>query len=75
MTIPPEVLKSLQLDVGAKLDVEVGDGSFTARPRNRPTRKRYSLRELLRGVRPEKLRKLNEETAWAREGDPVGREI
>jgi antitoxin ChpS len=75
MTIPPEVLKSLQLDVGAKLDVEVGDGAFTARPRSRPFRKRYSLRELLRGVTPEKMRKLNAETAWAREGDPVGREI
>jgi antitoxin ChpS len=75
MTIPPEVLKSLQLDVGAKLDVEVNGDSFTARPRSRRARKRYSLRQLLRGVTPEKMRKLNEETAWAREGDSVGREI
>jgi antitoxin ChpS len=75
MTIPPEVLKSLQLDVGAKLDVEVNGDSFTARPRSRRARKRYSLRELLRGVTPEKMRKLNDATAWAREGDSVGREI
>ena len=75
MTIPPEVLKTLQLDVGSKLDVEVNGDSFTARPRSRPVRKRYSLRELLRGVTPDKMRKLNDETSWAREGDPVGREI
>jgi antitoxin ChpS len=75
MTIPPEVLKSLQLDVGAKLDVEVNGDSFTARPRSRRARKRYSLRELLRGVTPEKMRKLNDATAWARDGDSVGREI
>jgi antitoxin ChpS len=75
MTIPPEVLKSLQLDVGAMLDVEVNGDSFTARPRSRPARRRYSLRELLRGVTPEKMRRLNKDTAWAREGDPVGREM
>jgi antitoxin ChpS len=75
MTIPHEVLKALQLDVGAKIDVEVTDGTFVARPRTRPIRKRYSLRELLRGVTPEKMLRLNEETAWAREGDPVGREL
>ncbi len=48
---------------------------FTARPKAEPKRRRYSLRELLRGATPEAMRRLNAETAWAREGDPAGREF
>jgi antitoxin ChpS len=75
MTIPGDVLKSLGLDIGTELDVSVGDGVFTARPKARPQRHRYSLRELLRGTTPTALLELADETAWAREGDPVGREL
>ena len=75
MTIPAEVLRTLAIDVGSKLEVVAGDGAFTARPMGKTERRRYSLRELLRGATPEAMRRLNEETAWARGGDPVGREI
>lgn len=75
MTIPAEVLKTLRLDVGATLQLSVSDNGFTAQPVEKPKRRRYSLKELLRGATPEAMLQLNEETAWAREGDPVGREL
>ena len=75
MTIPAEVLKTLRLDVGATLQLSVSDNGFTAQPVEKPKRRRYSLKELLRGATPEAMLQLNQETAWAREGDPVGREL
>ena len=75
MTIPAEVMKQLKVDVGSALELEVLDGGFTARPAPSTGRRRYSLRELLRGATPDAVRQLNAETAWAREGEPVGREL
>jgi antitoxin ChpS len=75
MTIPADVLRTLRIDVGSKLDIAVDDAGFSARPKRRTERRRYSLRELLRGATPEAMRRLNDETAWAREGESVGREI
>ncbi|NWB97293.1 PbsX family transcriptional regulator [Pseudomonas gingeri] len=73
MTIPPTLLKLLHVEVGAQLELTVVDGELVARPVIHPVRKRYSLEELLQGS--EEIAELNAETAWAREGDPVGREI
>lgn len=75
MTIPGEALKALQIDVGSTVEVGVSGGALVARPVAKPSRKRYSLRQLLRGATPEAMRKLNAETKWAREGGSVGREI
>jgi antitoxin ChpS len=75
MTIPSEVLKTLQIDVGAEMEIAVAEGGFTARPKLRPSRTRYSLRELLRGATPTAMRELNAGTDWARAGEPVGREL
>ena len=75
MTIPSEVLKALHLDVGTQIEVAITADGFMARPLEKPKRRRYSLRELLRGVTPETMRRLQEETAWAHEGTPVGREL
>ena len=75
MTIPAEILKALHLEVGSQLEVVVTDGAFTARPQTKTARQRYSLRELLRGARPEAMKQLIDETAWAREGCPVWREL
>jgi len=75
MTIPGEALKALHLDVGSTVEVKVAKGALVARPAAKPGRKRYSLRQLLKGATPAAMRKLNDETAWAREGDSVGREI
>lgn len=71
MTIPSDVLKMLNVEVGASLELEVSNGAFTARP---AARKRYTLAELLRGATPKDLAALQVETAWAREGESAGRE-
>ncbi|MDR9751655.1 PbsX family transcriptional regulator [Pseudomonas sp. SZMC_28357] len=73
ITLPPTLLKLLHLEVGAQLELDVVDGQLIARPVVPSTRKRYSLAELLEGA--EEIEALNAETAWAREGDPVGREL
>ena len=75
MTIPADVLKALHLDVGAQMDIAVTEDGFTARPLEKPKRRRYSLRELLRGATPDTMRQLQEETAWAHEGPAIGREL
>jgi antitoxin ChpS len=75
MTIPAEVLRALQIEVGAELDIALSGEAFIATPRPKSARKRYSLRELLRGATPEAMRRLNDETACAREGGPVGQEL
>lgn len=41
----------------------------------KPKRQRYTKRELLQGATPKAVRKLNDKTAWARGGDPIGREF
>jgi antitoxin ChpS len=74
ITIPSDVLKRLNVDVGATLELELGEGAFMARPVRSGEPNRYSLAELLRGTTPENLVSLNEETAWAREGEPVRRD-
>jgi antitoxin ChpS len=73
ITLPPTLLKLLHLEVGAQLELNVVDGELIARPVVRPSRKRYSLAELLEGS--EEVAELNAQTAFAREGDPVGREL
>lgn len=74
MTIPSDVLKILNVGVGSALELDVGKGAFTAHPVRAKSRKRYSLAELLKGVKPKEMAALNAKTAWAREGKPVGRE-
>ncbi len=75
MTIPSDVLKMLNVEVGATLELDVTNGAFTARPTHQVVRKRYTLAELLNGVTPEDMAALYADTAWAREGGPVGREL
>ena len=72
ITIPPALLKLLDVDVGAHVALSVADGELTARPVLQG-KKRYSLKQLLEGS--DEIRRLTAETEWAREGDPVGREI
>lgn len=73
ITIPADVLKILNIDVGATLELDVTNQGFTAHPVNQ--RKRYSLSELLRGVTPKKMKALNKATEGARKGKRVGREL
>ncbi|MDD5298889.1 MAG: hypothetical protein PHD65_00185 [Gallionella sp.] len=66
-------MKMRHIEVGSKLELNVSKGALTARPA--ANKRRYSLYELLQGVTPAKIAKLNAETAWAREGEPVGKEV
>lgn len=75
ITIPPDVLRTLHIGVGAMLSIEFVEGAVTLRPVTRNSRKRYTLAELLQGVTPEVMTALKEDTAWAREGEAVGREL
>ncbi|MCB1782163.1 MAG: AbrB family transcriptional regulator [Candidatus Competibacteraceae bacterium] len=75
MTIPADVLKMLDLDIGSVLELHIAEKAFTARPAQRSSRRRYTLAELLRGVTPEIMTAIQTDTAWAREGDAVGREL
>jgi antitoxin ChpS len=75
VTIPDPLLRRHQADIGTPFDLQVDNGVLTASPVVAQSRKRYSLKEMLRRVTPEAMAELQAETAWAREGCPVGREI
>ena len=75
VTIPPSVLKSLDLKIGSELQMDVRDGTLVLVPVQAPKRKRYTLAQLLVGATPATIKALNSETAWAREGEAVGREL
>ena len=72
MTIPPALLKLLHVDAGDHMSLEVQDGQLIARPALSAT-KRYTLAELLEGS--ESIAELTAETAWARDGGPMGSEL
>jgi antitoxin ChpS len=72
LTIPPALLKLMELDVGAQVTLSVERGKLVAEPAM-SKRKRYSLSELLKGSAG--MKKLTAEAAWAQDGGPVGREI
>ncbi|AYD00128.1 AbrB/MazE/SpoVT family DNA-binding domain-containing protein [Neorhizobium sp. NCHU2750] len=72
VTIPPAVLKMMQLDIGDQLSLEISEGELVVKPL-RAVKKRYKLSELLEGQ--DLMSGLNADLAWATEGDPVGHEI
>ncbi len=72
MTIPPALLKMMDLEVGDQMSLAVSNGELVARP-VAVRKKRYSLSELLEGQ--EIMAGLNAQVAGAREGDAVGHEI
>jgi antitoxin ChpS len=72
MTIPPALLKLLHVDAGDQMSLDVSDGQLIARP-VASTSKRYTLAELLEGS--DSIADLNADTAWARDGGPVGGEL
>jgi antitoxin ChpS len=73
MTIPPAFLKLLDLDIGSQVELSVEAGGLVAKPLAHIARRRYTATELLEGAKH--VAELNSETAWAREGESVGREI
>ena len=75
VTIPPSVLKSLDLKIGAELQMDVRDGALVMVPAAPSKRKRYTLAQLLEGATPKAVKALNDDTSSSREGDAVGREL
>lgn len=77
MTIPADLLKLLNIKAGDQLDLDVvpGGGGFVAHVISDAKKRRYTLAELLEGVDEKSMKSLNAQTAWAREGDPIGREL
>ncbi len=74
VTLPAEVLRQLDAGVGADLSIVVSQHTVILRP-TRGERRRYNLKELLAGVTEQDMQVLAEDTAWAREGAPAGREL
>lgn len=72
VTIPPAVLKMMQLEIGDQLSLEISEGELVVKPL-RAEKKRYKLSELLEGK--DLVADLNADLAWAMEGDPVGHEL
>lgn len=78
LTIPSDMLKMLDIDIGTKLGLDVVKGMLTARPvraKADPGRRHYTIAELLEGVTEEGMKAIYAETAWASEGAPIGREL
>ena len=75
VTIPATLLRQLNVEVGNSLVLNVADGTLTARPSSLPKLRRYTLKELLRGATSKNMAALNRQTAHARAGKAVGREL
>lgn len=73
LTIPPALLRMLHADIGTPVELAVADGALTVRPAVAQARRRYTLADLLEGA--DATDGLAADTAWAREGGPVGREL
>ncbi|MCR2831022.1 AbrB family transcriptional regulator [Acidithiobacillus ferrooxidans] len=74
VTLPAEVLRQLDAGIGEDLSIVVSQHTVIMRPA-RGERRRYSLGELLAGVTEQDMQGLTEDTIWAREGEPTGREL
>ena len=55
--------------------MDVRDGALVMVPAKPAKRKRYTLAQLLEGATPKAVKALNDDTAWSREGDAIGREL
>jgi antitoxin ChpS len=75
VTIPADLMKMMNVEIGETLQLKIANGDLIATPIHKRGRKRYSLEELMRGVTPKAMREIERDTAWFREGEPVGREI
>lgn len=76
ITIPPSVLRELHLTVGEALEMNIQDGLLVLKPG--PTKKkrtRLTVKQLTQGITPAVAKAMQQETAWAHEGEPVGREL
>lgn len=75
ITIPVYVLKTLHLEIGEELELDITKQGFLVKPVTHCERKRYGLAMLLKGTTTKNMKALNDATQWAREGKAKGREI
>lgn len=75
MTIPADILRMLNVGIGAAVEIKPAEDGFLVRPIQPKPRRKYTVQELMRGVSREWSEDVNRETAWVREGGPVGREL
>lgn len=73
MTIPPDILKSLDVGVGDQLTLNVQGGVITAKPVMVASRKHYKLADLLSQC--DKNASFNAEVAAWNNISPVGSEL
>lgn len=71
MTIPMDVLRMAELEIGEEVSLLIQDGRLVVEPMHR--RRRLTMSELLKGS--DVIKRLTAETAGAREGEAVGNEI
>ena len=70
LAIPPALLNTMKVRVGAKVDIELEKGCLIIKPHTRPN---YSLEELLDQC-DETAGALPEDQAWV-DSKPVGKEL
>lgn len=70
LAVPPPLLDLLRLEVGARVTLDIRDGSLIVTPRRRPT---YTLDELLAQCDDE-IHAHEEDGVWL-DARPVGREL
>lgn len=75
MTIPADVLKLLDAEIGSVLELDVVGGTLIASPKRPEPKRRYSLAELMEGVTPDSMQSLHDDTEWFREAESMGREL
>jgi antitoxin ChpS len=74
MTIPADVMRKLDVSIGATVELEVAGGAMVVRPA-RVGLRRYSLLELLDGVTPARAREMARQSAAWHRGPSAGREL
>jgi antitoxin ChpS len=75
MTIPGDILKKVNISIGAVVEISPADNGFFVRMTPKKARKRYSVQELMQGVTKDWANEIKNETSWARNGGPAGREL
>lgn len=75
ITIPSDILKLLDIEIGARLALDVSGKKLVISPMPKKESKRYSLAELLEDVTPEDIKAIKKDTQWFREEKTKGREI
>jgi len=75
MTIPADILRMLNVGIGAAVEIKPAEDGFLVRPVHGKPRRKCTVQELMRGVSREWSEGVHRETVWARESGPAGREL